>query len=100
MTDFTILQELWDIIESRKNSPKEDSYTNLLLSDDTLILEKLKEELEEIIEASKANKIGSVDEKDSLVWETADFLYHLMVLLASKNVSLDTIMEELQKRRK
>ena len=100
MTDFTIIQELWDLIESRKNTPKKGSYTNRLLSDDALVLEKLKEELGEIIEATNSNRIGSVDEKDSLVWETADFIYHLMVLLASKNVSLDTIMEELQKRRK
>jgi len=92
-----ILEELWKVIEDRKVNPKPDSYTNQLLDDQDLIFEKLKEELQEIEEAVKANKLGS--EKDGAVWEVSDFLYHLLVLLSATGIELDDVLKELKRRR-
>ena len=94
-----IIQELWEVIEDRKKNPVAGSYTNKLLNNPDGILEKLDEELLEIKKAVERNHLGTVEEKDSLVWETSDFLYHLLVLLSSKDVDLGTIMKELRRRR-
>jgi len=97
--DMEVIQELWEVIEGRKSKPVTGSYTNKLLNDPDKLMEKLAEELSEIKKAVETGHIGSVDEKDSLVWETSDFLYHLLVLLSSKGVDLGTIMKELKRRR-
>ena len=95
--DLDIIGELWQVIQDRKASPKEGSYTNKLLSDEGKIFEKLSEELSEIQEAVKEGRLSG--EKDSLVWETSDFIYHLLVLLAAKGVELDDVLAELRRRR-
>lgn len=95
--DLDIIKELWSVIQDRKVNPKEGSYTNKLLLDEDKIIEKLREELAEIEQSIKENKIR--DGKDSLVWESSDFIYHLLVLLAAKGIDLDEVLKELRKRR-
>ncbi len=99
--DLGIIEELWAVIEGRKDNPKKGSYTNKLLADEKLIFKKLKEELSEIEEAAKKGHLrgGKGDGKDSLVWEASDFIYHLLVLLAAKGVELDEVLAELKRRR-
>ncbi|HDP69861.1 MAG TPA: bifunctional phosphoribosyl-AMP cyclohydrolase/phosphoribosyl-ATP diphosphatase HisIE [Actinobacteria bacterium] len=97
-TDYrlpTILQELYKIIGQRKKDMPEGSYTAELFKEGlNKILAKIEEESDEVIDAAK-NK-----ENHEVVWETADLLYHLLVLLADKGISLEEVAKELEKRRK
>jgi phosphoribosyl-ATP pyrophosphohydrolase/phosphoribosyl-AMP cyclohydrolase len=89
----TILTVVMDIIADRKANPKEGSYTNYLFDKGLdKILKKLGEEATEIVIAAKN---GSTDE---VTYETADFLYHLMVLMTELDISWDDVLEELAKR--
>jgi len=91
----TILQELYKIIGQRKKDMPEGSYTTELFKEGLdKILAKIEEESDEVIDAAK-NK-----ENSEVVWETADLLYHLLVLLVDKGISLEEIAGELKKRRK
>ncbi len=86
------LEELINIIRKRKINPKNPSYTNKLLNDKKLSIEKIKEEIGELIEAiiKDSNKIH----------ESADVIYHLMVLLEANDIKIEDVMEELKKRQK
>ena len=88
-----VLQELYAVIEQRKEQRPEGSYTTYLFNSGLdKILKKVGEEATETIVAAK-NADGS------LVPETADLLYHLMVLLVERGVTLDEIRRELKERR-
>lgn len=92
--DAEILQAVYDVVLERQSNPKEGSYTNYLLKEGLdKILKKIGEEAAEIIIAAK-----NIDE-DELIYETSDFLYHLMVLLVAKKVPLQDIWQELSSRR-
>ncbi|MDY7082089.1 MAG: phosphoribosyl-ATP diphosphatase [Halobacteria archaeon] len=94
MTDETeIISELYEVIEDRRDNPRKDSYTSELMKNENEILEKLGEETTETIIAAKD------DEKDEVIHESADIIYHLFVLLASKEVELEEILDELGERR-
>lgn len=87
------LVELYDIIQNRKETPKEGSYTNYLFSKGLdKILKKVGEEATEVVIAAKN------EDTDELVSETADLLYHLLVLLVEKGVPYEAITEELARR--
>ena len=86
------LEQLIKLIRERKKSSKEGSYTNKLLKDKNLSLEKVKEEVIELIEA--------VDKNTNTVHEAADVLYHLMVYLEVNNINIEDVMVELEKRKK
>ena len=86
------LEELITIIRQRKTSKVEESYTKKLLNDKKLSIEKVKEEIAELIEAVEGNK--------NQVHEAADVLYHLMVLLEANGIKIEDVMDELKKRQK
>ena len=86
------LEELITVIRQRKTSKVEESYTKKLLSDKKLSIEKVKEEIGELIEAVEENK--------NQVHESADVLYHLMVLLEANGIKIEDVMDELKKRQK
>ncbi len=86
------LEELIKIIRERKNSSPEKSYTNKLLSDKKLSLNKVKEEISELIEA--------VEKDTNKVHESADVLYHLLVFLEANKIKIEDVMDELKKRQK
>jgi len=89
-----ILDELYSVIIGRKENPKEGSYTNYLFDKGIdKILKKVGEETAEVIIAAKNQS------KDETVYETADLMYHLMVLMVEMGISLEDIYGELQKRR-
>lgn len=88
-----MLAQLEAIIADRKSNPRPGSYTNLLLTQgEDEILKKIGEEAMEIILAAKSQG----DRR--LVEEVADLLYHLLVLLASRGLSLSDIESELDRR--
>ncbi len=89
---FKTLEELINTIRQRKNSSNENSYTNKLLSDKKLSINKIKEEISELLE--------SIEKNSNKVHETADVLYHLMVLLEANNIKIEDVMDELKKRQK
>lgn len=91
-----VLEEVFAVIEERKETLPDDSYTaSLFLHErgEDAILEKLGEEATEVILAAKN------DDSNELAHESADLLYHLLVLLSAKDVSLDVVCEELENRR-
>lgn len=88
-----ILDEVFAVVEDRRDNPKEGSYVSGLLASGK-VLEKIEEEAEELVEAGKG------EDRQALVHEAADLIFHAMVLLAAKGVKLDEVMEELKRRRR
>lgn len=87
------LDELYQSVVERKENPKPGSYTDYLFTKGLdKILKKVGEESTEVIVAAKNQ------DKSELRYETADLLYHLMVLLVEQGVSFDEIKEELGSR--
>ncbi len=88
-----IFDEVYEIIEDRKNNPKEGSYTNYLFDKGIdKILKKLGEEATEIVIAAKN------PDPEEIKYEIADFLYHAMVLMVERGVTWDEIRTELARR--
>ena len=95
---FKTLEELITVIRQRKESSVEDSYTKKLLSDKNLSVEKVKEEIRELIE--EINKEPESFFYSKRVHEAADVIYHLMVYLEANNIKVEDVMNELKKRQK
>ena len=89
---FKTLEELISVIRQRKRSKIKESYTKKLLNDKNLNVEKVKEELGELIDA--------IEKNTNKVHEAADVLYHLMVLLEANDIKIEDVMDELKKRQK
>ena len=90
-----VLHELYELIKSRQAERPEGSYTTYLFDKGLdKILKKVGEESAETIIAAKN------DDPKQLVAETADLLYHLLVMLVARGVNLDDVRDELAQRRK
>lgn len=90
----TVLTDDFNIIMERKKHPKEGSYTNYLFDKGIdKILKKCGEEAAEIIIAAKN------PDAEELKYEIADFLYHMMVLMAECDLDWEDITKELVNRR-
>lgn len=90
-----VLDELFAMIEDRKRELPEGSYTASLLTHEkgeNAVLEKLGEEATEIVLAAKD------DDDAELTYESADFVYHLLVLFAMKGLDVDDLRAELRAR--
>lgn len=87
------LDKLYAIIEQRKNDDASDSYTKKLLNRGVeKIAQKVGEEaVETVIE-------GIRHDKDRLISESADLLYHLLVLWSHENVDCQDVWQELEQR--
>jgi len=86
------LEELIKIIREKKKSSPDKSYTNKLLNDKKLSLDKVKEEISELIE--------SVEQNTNKIHEAADVIYHLLVYFESNEINIEDVMKELNKRKK
>ena len=86
------LEDLIATIRQRKSSSDESSYTAKLLKDKSLSVEKVKEEIGELIEA--------VENNSNKVHEAADVLYHLLVYLEANEIKIEDVMQELKERKK
>ena len=86
------LEDLIILVRDRKKAPLKNSYTNKLLNDKNLSLEKVKEEIVELINA--------VENNSNKIHEAADVLYHLIVYLETNGIKIEDVMEELNKRKK
>ncbi|HJL80787.1 MAG: phosphoribosyl-ATP diphosphatase [Gammaproteobacteria bacterium] len=92
------IKELERVIQERSNSNDiEKSYTHeLLTSGKDRIAKKVIEESGELAVAY----LNDATNKDEIIWESADLLYHMMVLLQSADVTMDDVSKELEKRHK
>lgn len=91
-----VLEELFAVVEARKEELPDDSYTTTLFTHEkgeNYVLEKLGEEATELVLAAKD------DDREELTHEAADIVYHLLVLLSMKDVDLEELLAELRSRR-
>ena len=89
---LTILRELEELIKRRKEKPVEGSYTSKLFAEGKeKIYKKFGEEAIEVLVA---------EGRERIIHETADLLYHLLVLLVHNGISLGEVMKELRRRRR
>ncbi|MFB6134071.1 MAG: phosphoribosyl-ATP diphosphatase [Halanaeroarchaeum sp.] len=96
MSDTDVLEELFDVIEDRKQNTPEDSYTASLFTHEkgqNAVLEKLGEEVTELVLAAKD------EDEAEIAHESADIVYHLLVVLAMHDVALEDLLAELESRR-
>ena len=90
-----ILDEVFEVVKDRKKNPKKDSYVcSLFNKGEDKILEKVGEEAVELILASKGDK------REEIIYESADLIFHVLVLLGYKGVELEEVYEELRRRRR
>lgn len=91
--EFSFLHILENVIRDRKKNPKEGSYTNLLFAKGiNKIAQKVGEEAVEVVIEAKDNNA------DLFINESADLLFHLLVLFAEKNISLNDVLQVLKER--
>jgi len=87
------LDGLYGLIEGRKTSPKEGSYTTYLFEKGMdKILKKVGEECTEVIIAAKGG------DKAETVFEVSDLVYHVMVMMVEMGISCEDIIKELESR--
>ena len=84
------LSDLYEIIQERILNPTPNSYTSKISKDERLIIEKIREESNEVINYTN---------DENLSWEIADLFYFVMVLMAKKGIKLQDILNELWSRR-
>ncbi|HTX61028.1 MAG TPA: phosphoribosyl-ATP diphosphatase [Methanobacterium sp.] len=90
-----IIREVYQVLEDRRDNPA-DSYTSNLMQNDEKravdkILEKIGEETAEVIIAAKND--------ENLVYETADLIFHTLLLLVYKGRDIDELFGECERRR-
>lgn len=91
---INILRELYQVILSRQQEMPEGSYTSYLFQEGIdKILKKVGEESAEVIIAAKNR------EKSEVVYETADLIYHLLVMMVEQGVGVGDVLAELRSRR-
>jgi phosphoribosyl-ATP pyrophosphohydrolase len=89
------IQWLFDVIESRRESSPEKSYTSSLFAEGLpKIAQKVGEEGNEVVVAALAQ-----DDR-RLIEEVADLTYHTLVLLAARGLKLQDVLAELEQRHK
>jgi phosphoribosyl-ATP pyrophosphohydrolase len=88
---------LWDVLEERRGASQEDSYTARLLAGGVeRIGRKVGEEATETVIA--AVRAGYGENRAELIGESADLVYHLLVLLLASGVGIDEVIGELERR--
>jgi phosphoribosyl-ATP pyrophosphohydrolase len=93
MSTHDILHRLSETLASRRNADPETSYTaQLFAKGPDAILKKIGEECAELIMAGKEGK------RLNIVWESADVIYHILVLLAFYGLSIEDVSQEMRRR--
>jgi len=87
-----ILKQLAAVLEARKSESPDSSYVASLYAKPDKMLEKIGEEAVETIIAAKNN------DRQQIIYETADLWFHSMVMLAQKGLSPDDVLNELARR--
>ncbi len=88
-----VLERLYRVISDRRDHPVENSYTCLLFKKGKdEVLKKIVEEAAEVILASKGG------DRSGSIYETADLLYHLLVMMVMDGIALEDVYNELERR--
>lgn len=94
-TSYDVLKRLYGLIDDRKSNPVEGSYTNYLFEKGIdKILKKVGEESAEVIIGAKNS------DKQEVIYEASDLVYHMTVLLVEMGISVEDIKKELNSRYK
>ena len=89
----SVFEQLSVTIESRKTASPDSSYVAKLFHKGTdSILKKIGEEATEVVIAAKG------ENREQIVYESADLLFHLMVMLAQYDLTLADVADELARR--
>ena len=86
------ISKLEKIIESRLDNPSEESYTSSLFN------KGIKEIAKKVTEEAGEVSISSVSNDGRVIEESADLIFHLLVLLKNQDISFENIVSELEKR--
>jgi len=90
---YGVIDTLYHVIQEKKNDDPKSSYTaKLLQGKENSMLKKIVEEAGEFTFAIKDN------DEEEIVYEAADIIYHMLVAMASKNVSPDRVKQEIARR--
>ena len=88
-----IIKDLFTTLKQRKNTNEKQSYTSFLIKNPELLAKKIGEESSElIIDFIKNNKQGTIK-------ESADLIYHVLVIWISLGINPDEIWNELSSRK-
>lgn len=88
-----IIDQLYQVVLERKSNPGQNSYTaSLMQKGIDKILKKIGEEATEVVIAGKEGN------REQTVYESADLVYHLLVLLAYRDIPVDEVYDELRRR--
>ncbi|VVC04044.1 Phosphoribosyl-AMP cyclohydrolase [Candidatus Bilamarchaeum dharawalense] len=87
--DGPILLRLTKKIAERKQKPSKKSYVSSIIASRQKIINKLNEELAELIEAEKNSEI---------IWEAADLLFFMLVYLENRSIKFSKVLDELERR--
>lgn len=88
-----ILDAVYQVILDRKANPSDTSYTaSLMAKGIDKILKKVGEEATEVVIAAKGGR------RDEIVYETADLMFHLLVMLGYQDIPPDAVYGELRRR--
>ena len=90
----SILNQLFAKLQERKETLPKKSYTTKLLKDKNLLIEKIREESEEVIQAIQK------EDSENLVWEISDLIYFLTTAAVEENITAKQVFSELQRRMK
>ena len=94
-TNNNILEDIYNMIDDRNKNPKKNSYTNYLLNQGIdKICKKVGEESAETIIAAKN------ENKDEIIGEISDLVYHVLVLMYNKKITLEEVNAKLIERHK
>jgi phosphoribosyl-ATP pyrophosphohydrolase len=89
-----MIDELWEVIQSRREADPSHSYTaSLLTGPEDSLLKKIAEEAAEVLLAAKD------ENREHLCYEVGDVVYHLLVVMARWNLTPNDLAEELASRR-
>ncbi|MEW9675196.1 bifunctional phosphoribosyl-AMP cyclohydrolase/phosphoribosyl-ATP diphosphatase HisIE [Lentibacillus sp. L22] len=90
---FAMINDLVDMIKQRRENPVDGSYTTYLFREGIdKVLKKVGEETSEVIIGAKNA------DNEELIWEISDLIYHTLILMDIRQVSLSDIKQELMKR--
>ena len=90
-----VVDELYAVIDARRDADPEESYTaRLLTGHEDKLLKKIGEEATEVVMAAKDH------DRDQVRYEAADLLYHLLVVMAREGVTPADLAAELATRRR
>ncbi len=94
-SNSNIIEKVYNQIEDRDKNPKENSYTNYLLNEGIdKICKKVGEEATETVIAAKNTN------KNELIGEISDLVYHVLVLMYNRNIRLNDVKQKLIERHK